>query len=283
MRFVITGEWTRNRLLQTIVVPLRDLRRGPVGHQRPALLQQDVAELRLGGRVLPGLRGALPHAAQLRGHARDRALPSLRDGHAAARAHAPDALRAARGPHQGVADQPAVRSRRCSTRARAGSCASSIPASRTRRSRASCCSRGASRRSSCSRCGPSSRARSATTTTTTPTALEGRAARRAGGARLRRAAAAPARRVLRRPPGDGDDPRDHAVRARDAERARDARRAVRARAAPRRVADALRSEERALAAEPRGRAAARSRSIPSWRGSSRRRSATRGSRAGPST
>ena len=61
--------------------------------------------------------------------------------------------------------------------------------------------------------GRASRARSTTTTTTAPTVLEGRPARRAGGARLRRAAAAPAGRDLRRPPGDGDDPRDHALRA----------------------------------------------------------------------
>ena len=109
MRFVITGEWNRNRLLQTLVVLYSVYVVGAVGHERAALLREDGPHARVGGRLLPRQRGAVPLAAQLPGHARGGALPSLRDGDAAARAHAPDAVRAAARPREGVADRAALR------------------------------------------------------------------------------------------------------------------------------------------------------------------------------
>ena len=137
MRFFVTGEWTRNRLLQVIValyalyVSLLWLTNALLYFSKMSLAPASVVAYYLGNEE------RLPPAAKLPGPARGLPLPLVRDRHVAAGADASDVVRAAVRPLEGLADQPCRSWREWSMRAPAGWCASWIRASRSSRLRAS--------------------------------------------------------------------------------------------------------------------------------------------------
>ena len=127
MRFTVTPDWKDNQLLRLVLVwflvfvALLWVTNALLYFAKMTLNPASVVAYYLGNEA------HLHAAAQLPGHARDHALPSLRDGHPGAHDDAPPALRADREPPEGRGREHRVRGRARRRERRDGWCASSSP------------------------------------------------------------------------------------------------------------------------------------------------------------